>query len=65
MTEFIWTDELVKRYAEIYRFSSSRISIEQFKLDPLWGGESVLKGYGNSLLNSEQGAKECDTSKAK
>lgn len=29
--EFGWTDELVKEYAEQYRFSSSRISIEQFK----------------------------------
>lgn len=29
--EFEWTDELVKEYAEQYRFSSSRISIGQFK----------------------------------
>lgn len=31
MEDFKWTDELVKQYAEVYRFSSSRTSIEQFK----------------------------------
>lgn len=30
-TEFQWTDALVKEYAEQYRFSSSRITVEQFK----------------------------------
>jgi hypothetical protein len=33
MEDFKWTDELVKQYAEVYRFSSSRTSIEQFKED--------------------------------
>lgn len=28
--EFIWTDELVQKFAEEYRFSSSRTSLEQF-----------------------------------
>lgn len=31
--DFVWTDELVQAYAESYRFSSSRIDIEQFKAD--------------------------------
>lgn len=30
-TEFQWTDALAKEYAEQYRFSSSRITVEQFK----------------------------------
>lgn len=29
--EFVWTDALVKEFAEVYRFSSSRTGIEQFK----------------------------------
>lgn len=31
--DFVWTDELVEKYAEVYRFSSSRTSIKQFKED--------------------------------
>lgn len=30
-TDFKWDDQLAQEYAEQYRFSSSRISIEQFK----------------------------------
>lgn len=31
MEDFKWTDELVEQFAEEYRFSSSRISLDQFK----------------------------------
>lgn len=30
-TEFNWTEELIQEYAEFYRFSSSRTTLEQFK----------------------------------
>ncbi len=29
--DFVWTDGLVKQFAEEFRYSSSRTSIEQFK----------------------------------
>ena len=51
---FIWTDDLVKKYAEVYRFSSSRTSIEQFKENTDWlSQESVNTNYDLAMQEVE------------
>jgi hypothetical protein len=52
MKEFIWTDDLVKQYAEAYRFSSSRINIEQFKEGLGWERSALIENY-NAAISTE------------
>lgn len=56
-TEFQWTDELIQEYAEYYRFSSSRTTLEQFKASkqpkPEWEIVSLKDTYYNQIITAQ------------
>jgi hypothetical protein len=51
---FEWSDELAKEYAEQYRFSSSRITVEQFKESKQPKPEWEIIGYAYPLGTIDQ-----------
>lgn len=53
MENFKWTDEIVEKYAEVYRFSSSRTSIKQFKEDYLPKKDYEILTYKHIVLSNE------------
>lgn len=61
-TDFKWDDQLAQEFAEQYRFSSSRISIEQFKeskhhkpdTEKFQSAQQLAERYEKALKQIEQ-----------